>query len=184
MRALTITAMAAAVLVVGGVVAVISSDFLRATADDVIRPLPSPTASLGPLDPAAKRYLDAVAAKDTDALTDAFAPDALVIDVGREIRGRNAIRPGERGHRRRLHAAGAHPARGRRHHAGPLPTRRRGRLPRQLPLRHLPRTDHQSHFGVRINKITPHRRPLADRDGGDDDDLGDGNKALPAQAAG
>ncbi|MEV0150679.1 MULTISPECIES: nuclear transport factor 2 family protein [unclassified Nonomuraea] len=91
-RTLTLTAVAAAVLVVGGVAAVTSNDFLRATAGDVIRPLPSRAASLGPLDPAAQRYLDAVAAEDTDALTAAFAPDALVVDVGRQIRGRNAIR--------------------------------------------------------------------------------------------
>ncbi|NRQ30243.1 SnoaL-like domain-containing protein [Nonomuraea sp. NN258] len=44
------------------------------------------------MDPAAQRYLDAVAAADADALAAAFAPDGLVVDVGREIRGRDAIR--------------------------------------------------------------------------------------------
>ncbi|MFG1679115.1 nuclear transport factor 2 family protein [Nonomuraea sp. NPDC049269] len=92
MRIPTIVGVAAAVLVVGGVVAVTGSDFLRAVATDAVQPLPSPTASRGPLDPAAQRYLDAVAAKDADVLAAAFAPDGLVIDVGREIRGRDAIR--------------------------------------------------------------------------------------------
>ncbi|WP_418960787.1 nuclear transport factor 2 family protein [Streptomyces tritici] len=46
----------------------------------------------GPLDPAARRYLDAVANRDADAVAAAFAPDGLVVDVGREIRGRDAIR--------------------------------------------------------------------------------------------
>jgi hypothetical protein len=44
------------------------------------------------LDPAARRYLDAVAAKNADAVAASFAPDGLVVDVGREIRGRDAIR--------------------------------------------------------------------------------------------
>ncbi|MFG3437447.1 nuclear transport factor 2 family protein [Nonomuraea sp. NPDC047897] len=91
MRTRTIAGAAAAVII-GGVVAVASSDFLRAVATDAVQPLPSPTTSRGPLDPAAQRYLDAVTAKDTDALAAAFAPQALVVDVGREIRGRNAIR--------------------------------------------------------------------------------------------
>ncbi|GAA3107512.1 nuclear transport factor 2 family protein [Nonomuraea salmonea] len=61
---------------------------------------PDPAASPGrsdpaerrELNPAARRYLDAVAARDADALAAAFAPDGLVVDVGREIRGRDAIR--------------------------------------------------------------------------------------------
>lgn len=54
---------------------------------------PSPsTPAAGSLDPAAQRYLDAVAAKNADALAACFALDGLVIDVGREIRGRDAIR--------------------------------------------------------------------------------------------
>ncbi|GGK94773.1 hypothetical protein Ppa06_49110 [Planomonospora parontospora subsp. parontospora] len=65
---------------------------LHATADDAVHSTPSPAAPRGPLDPAAQRYLDAVAAGDAAALAAAFAPDALVIDVGREIRGRDAIR--------------------------------------------------------------------------------------------
>ncbi|WP_225804066.1 nuclear transport factor 2 family protein [Streptomyces sp. NK15101] len=59
------------------------------------RPLPSPSSPgtpAGPLAPAAQRYLDAVAAGDADAVAAAFDPDAVVIDVGREIRGRDAIR--------------------------------------------------------------------------------------------
>ncbi|MEV0145608.1 MULTISPECIES: nuclear transport factor 2 family protein [unclassified Nonomuraea] len=92
MRTRTIVGAATAVLVAGGVVAVAGSDFLRAVATDAVEPLPSVTASRGPLDPAARRYLDAVAAEDADALAAGFAPDGLVIDVGREIRGRDAIR--------------------------------------------------------------------------------------------
>ncbi|MFI7634485.1 nuclear transport factor 2 family protein [Nonomuraea sp. NPDC049400] len=92
MRTPTIVGVAAAVLVIGGVVAVLSSDHLRAVATDAVQPLPSPAASRGPLDTAAQRYLDAVAAKDAAALAAAFAPDGLVVDVGREIRGRDAIR--------------------------------------------------------------------------------------------
>ncbi|MEV4060438.1 nuclear transport factor 2 family protein [Nonomuraea dietziae] len=44
------------------------------------------------LDPAARRYVDAVAAEDLDALVAAFTPDAVIVDVGREIRGHDAIR--------------------------------------------------------------------------------------------
>jgi hypothetical protein len=100
MRTPAILGAAAAVLVVGAVlVAVLPSG------DDPPPPLsPAPatgvaasasassTASRGPLDPAARRYLDAVAAKDAAALAEAFAPDGVVVDVGREIRGREAIR--------------------------------------------------------------------------------------------
>ncbi|MFD3508585.1 nuclear transport factor 2 family protein [Nocardia sp. NPDC058666] len=62
---------------------------------------PSPTNPAAPpissistesLDPAARRYLDAVANRDADALAAAFALDAVVIDVSRQIRGRDAIR--------------------------------------------------------------------------------------------
>ncbi|MEV0197657.1 nuclear transport factor 2 family protein [Nonomuraea sp. NPDC050691] len=92
MRKRAIVGAAAAVLVAGGVAAGAGSDFQRAVATDAIQPLPSAPASRGPLDPAARRYLDAVAAGDADALAAGFAPDGLVIDVGREIRGRDAIR--------------------------------------------------------------------------------------------
>ncbi|WP_039801908.1 nuclear transport factor 2 family protein [Nocardia araoensis] len=44
------------------------------------------------LEPTAQRYLKAVAAGDADAVAAAFAPDGLVIDVSRRIRGREAIR--------------------------------------------------------------------------------------------
>ncbi|MBB3730822.1 nuclear transport factor 2 family protein [Nonomuraea dietziae] len=44
------------------------------------------------LDPAARRYVDAVAAEDLDALVASFTPDAVIVDVGREIRGHDAIR--------------------------------------------------------------------------------------------
>jgi hypothetical protein len=104
MRTRTIVGLAAVVLVVGGVVTV-GSDYLRADPTDAAQPQTSPSvsadtaqprsstaASRGVLDPAAQRYLDAVAAKNADAVATAFAPDGLVIDVGREIRGRDAIR--------------------------------------------------------------------------------------------
>ncbi|MEV4064370.1 hypothetical protein [Nonomuraea dietziae] len=85
MTALVIVGVAAAVLGVGAVVTLASIDFLRALAGDAVRPAPSPRVSTGaPLDPAAQRYLDAVAS--------AFATEGLVVDVGREIRGRDAIR--------------------------------------------------------------------------------------------
>ncbi|WP_217368980.1 nuclear transport factor 2 family protein [Nonomuraea antri] len=92
MRRIAIAGTAVAVLAVGAIAAVSGSDFLRAVVADTVQPLPSPAASRGPLDPAAQRYLDAVAAADADALAAAFAPDGLVVDVGREIRGRDAIR--------------------------------------------------------------------------------------------
>jgi hypothetical protein len=89
-----------AVLVVGGVAAVAGGDFLRAGAAGSAQSPAAPAASPGrpdpaerrELNPAARRYLDAVAARDADALAAAFAPDGLVVDVGREIRGRDAIR--------------------------------------------------------------------------------------------
>ncbi|GAA3794924.1 nuclear transport factor 2 family protein [Streptomyces phyllanthi] len=46
----------------------------------------------GGVEPAAQAYVDAVAAKDLDALVDAFHPDARLIDVGREFNGREEIR--------------------------------------------------------------------------------------------
>ncbi|MFF5213459.1 hypothetical protein [Streptosporangium sp. NPDC000396] len=53
MRTRTIAGVAAAALVVGGVAALARSDFLQTVADDAVLPVPSPTASRGPLDPAA-----------------------------------------------------------------------------------------------------------------------------------
>lgn len=41
---------------------------------------------------AARRYVDAVNDGDLDALVAAFAPDGVVVDVSREISGREAIR--------------------------------------------------------------------------------------------
>ncbi|MFC5832702.1 nuclear transport factor 2 family protein [Nonomuraea insulae] len=40
----------------------------------------------------ARAYVDAVNARDLDALVSAFAPDAEIIDVSRSIRGHDAIR--------------------------------------------------------------------------------------------
>ncbi|MBB4942757.1 hypothetical protein FHR32_007157 [Streptosporangium album] len=76
-----------------------------------------------------------MAAKDSTAVATAFTPDGVIVDVGREIRGREGDRPLGRqpGHRRCLHAARPHPAPGRRHHAGPRPAQRRGRLPLVSP---------------------------------------------------
>ncbi|MDX3006570.1 nuclear transport factor 2 family protein [Kribbella solani] len=92
MKAAAIVGVAAAVLIIGGVVAVTSTDDRRTGATEPVQSLSSPTASRVPLNPAAQRYLDAVEAKDADALAATFAPDGLVVDVGREIRGRDAIR--------------------------------------------------------------------------------------------
>jgi hypothetical protein len=98
---------AAVLLVVGGLVAVIGGGPFRSDAgDDAVVPssVPAPAqprdttpstpvhSSRGPLDPAAQRYFDAVAAWDAVAVAAAFTPDGLVVDVGREIRGRDAIR--------------------------------------------------------------------------------------------
>ncbi|GAA2202086.1 nuclear transport factor 2 family protein [Streptomyces bangladeshensis] len=57
-----------------------------------ISPSVSPAGSHRPLHPAARRYLDTVADRDAAGVAAAFAPDGLVVDVGREIRGRDAIR--------------------------------------------------------------------------------------------
>ncbi|MER6346530.1 nuclear transport factor 2 family protein [Streptomyces sp. NPDC001595] len=72
----------------GGAVA---SSPAPASPGDTTQPTPD-HASRGPLDPAARRYLDAVAARDARAVAAAFTPDGLVVDVGREIRGGDAIR--------------------------------------------------------------------------------------------
>jgi hypothetical protein len=57
-------------------------------------PPPTATRAAAPatLHPLGRRYLDAVAARDANAVAGVFAPDAVVVDVGREIRGREAIR--------------------------------------------------------------------------------------------
>ncbi|MFJ5776457.1 nuclear transport factor 2 family protein [Streptomyces sp. NPDC093094] len=44
------------------------------------------------IDPAAQKYVDAVAAEDLDALVDAFHPNAELDDVGREFSGHDEIR--------------------------------------------------------------------------------------------
>ncbi|CAL9459350.1 hypothetical protein SUDANB95_02588 [Actinosynnema sp. ALI-1.44] len=92
MRRAVVAALAASAVLAGGVVAVASSDYLRAVVSDAVEPTPSPTVGIDTLDPSARRYLDAVAARDADAVAAAFTPDAVVVDVGREIRGREAIR--------------------------------------------------------------------------------------------
>lgn len=77
------------------VVAVLLSLVFGGCTDDA----PQPTATSGTrpaadarLLPDAQAYVDAVNAGDLDALVAAFAPDGMVIDVSREIRGREAIR--------------------------------------------------------------------------------------------
>jgi hypothetical protein len=55
-------------------------------------PAASPSEAVSSLDPAARRYVDAVASADLDALVASFAPDALIVDVGRVIHGHDAIR--------------------------------------------------------------------------------------------
>ncbi|MGP4098508.1 nuclear transport factor 2 family protein [Nonomuraea sp. KM90] len=59
--------------------------------------VPSTGPSTGPSTPAgvaaaARAYVDAVNARDLDALVAAFAPDAEIVDVSRSIRGHDAIR--------------------------------------------------------------------------------------------
>ncbi|MFF8607127.1 nuclear transport factor 2 family protein [Streptomyces sp. NPDC015346] len=94
MRAVTAACAAALVLALAGTTAACGTSPTPRPADapDAARRSQSPSPSSGPLDPAAQRYLDAVAAKDADAVAAAFAADAVVVDVGREIRGRAAIR--------------------------------------------------------------------------------------------
>ena len=46
----------------------------------------------GQVDDAVQCYVDAVNSEDLDALVDCFAPDGLIVDVSREIQGREAIR--------------------------------------------------------------------------------------------
>ncbi|MEU7530505.1 nuclear transport factor 2 family protein [Saccharothrix sp. NPDC042600] len=89
-RIAVVVAAVVAVGLVGGGVALVVSDHLRAVVSDAVTPLPSGTAT--ELDPAARRYVDAVAAGDLDGLVDSFAPEAVIVDVGREIRGHDAIR--------------------------------------------------------------------------------------------
>ncbi|MFC8424667.1 hypothetical protein ACFUN7_27960 [Streptomyces sp. NPDC057236] len=125
----------------GGLMAVVGgSPFRGDVGDDAVVPASAPTrprgttpstpvrSSLGPLDLAAQRYFDAVAARDAHAVAAAFAPDGLVVDVGREIRSRDEIR------RRAADEVvdGVYtlldhtPPHGRNHAAGPLPPRRHG----------------------------------------------------------
>ncbi|GAA4907973.1 hypothetical protein GCM10023237_29560 [Streptomyces coeruleoprunus] len=96
-------AVTAGLLAAGALAAVAGAGLVRNDADHSVTPLatapPTVTAappagppSRGPLVAAAQRYLDAVAARDAGAVASAFAPDGLVVDVGREIRGRDAIR--------------------------------------------------------------------------------------------
>ena len=44
------------------------------------------------VDPAIMCYVNAINAEDLDALVGCFAPDALIVDVSREISGSDAIR--------------------------------------------------------------------------------------------
>ncbi|MFC8914639.1 nuclear transport factor 2 family protein [Streptomyces sp. NPDC057116] len=53
---------------------------------------PSAKADNDAVDPAAQAYVDAVAAKDLEALVAAFHPDAELTDVGREFTGHEEIR--------------------------------------------------------------------------------------------
>ncbi|MFF5212105.1 nuclear transport factor 2 family protein [Streptosporangium sp. NPDC000396] len=48
--------------------------------------------ALATLDPAVKQYVDAVNSKDLDKVVSAFHADGVVSDVGREIKGADAIR--------------------------------------------------------------------------------------------
>lgn len=85
---LAVAAVAAA-LVIG-----YSSDPVRATVVQSIRNDPTTSApqTLQALPPAARSYVDAVEARNLDALVASFHPDGLIVDVGREIRGHEAIR--------------------------------------------------------------------------------------------
>ncbi|WP_329565038.1 nuclear transport factor 2 family protein [Kitasatospora sp. NBC_01266] len=69
-------------------------DPVRAQLTEAVRDDPATTSpsTLAQLPAPARAYVDAVAAKDLDGLVAAFDPAGVVIDVGREIRGRDAIR--------------------------------------------------------------------------------------------
>lgn len=92
-RPAVVVAAVAALAVAGGAVALTTGPSGPDTAPAAAPTTPGATsATTRPLDPAARRYFDAVAAEDADAVAAAFAPEGLVVDVGREIRGREAIR--------------------------------------------------------------------------------------------
>ena len=55
------------------------------------QPVPAPSTPAG-VTAAAQAYVDAVNARDLDALVAAFASDAEIVDVSRSIRGHDAIR--------------------------------------------------------------------------------------------
>ncbi|GHF67607.1 nuclear transport factor 2 family protein [Streptomyces griseosporeus] len=98
-RPAVLAAAVAALAVAAGAAALTGGDLLGGDTDGAAARPPaasrtSPARSLAPsaLHPAARRYFDAVAGEDADAVAAAFAADGLVVDVGREIRGRDAIR--------------------------------------------------------------------------------------------
>jgi outer membrane murein-binding lipoprotein Lpp len=87
----------AAVLVIAGGVSMAAVDRQGPAAQTLAATTAQPQAATSAqapagLDPAARRYVDAVAAEDLDALVASFTPDAVIVDVGREIRGHDAIR--------------------------------------------------------------------------------------------
>ncbi|MFJ9217006.1 nuclear transport factor 2 family protein [Streptomyces sp. NPDC102383] len=81
-----------AVLALTGTVA--SSDYGRAAAKEVVRDTPAEhdPQALAALHPAVRGYVDAIAARDVNALVAVFAPWAIVDDTGRRFGGRSAIR--------------------------------------------------------------------------------------------
>nr|WP_237536824.1 nuclear transport factor 2 family protein [Streptomyces sp. SID5785] len=90
MRAVAVALGVAAVLVTATLYA---SDYAWAAAKEALRSTPAEhdREALAALDPAVRGYVDAVAARDLDALVTVFDPHATVDDTGRLFRGRAAI---------------------------------------------------------------------------------------------
>ncbi|MFG3504119.1 nuclear transport factor 2 family protein [Streptomyces sp. NPDC047821] len=85
---------AAAAVLIFGVAAAFSSDYVQAAASEALRATPEAhePKALASLDPAVRAYVDAVDGADADALAAAFHEDGTVTDTGRRFHGREAIR--------------------------------------------------------------------------------------------
>jgi hypothetical protein len=89
-----IVAYALSAVLVLGVALAFTSDYVRAAAKEAVRDTPEEhdAEALASLHPAVRGYVTAVDDGDVEALVDAFAPDAVVTDTGREFRGHEEIR--------------------------------------------------------------------------------------------
>ncbi|GGU54084.1 nuclear transport factor 2 family protein [Streptomyces lavendofoliae] len=83
-----------AAVLIFGIGAAFSSDYVQAAASEALRATPQAhePKALSSLDPAVRAYVDAVDDADADALAAAFHEDGTVTDTGRRFQGRDAIR--------------------------------------------------------------------------------------------